>query len=101
VFVTGSLSNQSKFLWLRSKAYFIVENLKGSALAANIRLGWKCSSGTNTLAYYKYLQIAEEKAFYDIGPWSHCCKTFFLITDTADKLASVGHWLVFTAKVHS
>jgi len=44
-----------------------VEQLKGSskglapALATNIRVGWKSSPGTNTLAYYDF--------FVNYGPW--------------------------------
>jgi predicted small integral membrane protein len=46
-------------LWARPGAYPRVEHLKGPslrlalALSANIRLGWKGLSGTNTLAYYE------------------------------------------------
>ncbi len=33
----------------------------GPALLANIRLGWKGLSGTNTVAYYKYLEVKDIK----------------------------------------
>jgi hypothetical protein len=43
-------------LWVRTRAYPRVENLKGaSALPANIISGWKGLPGTNTLAYYENL----------------------------------------------
>jgi hypothetical protein len=38
------------------------------ALAANIRLGWKGFSATNTLAYYEHLLIAAIKSFITFGP---------------------------------
>jgi hypothetical protein len=38
------------------------------ALATNFRLGWKCQSETNTLAYYKHSQIVDLTKFYNILP---------------------------------
>ncbi len=54
--------------------YSRVENLKGVsllyelALPTNIRLGWKVLPGTNTLAYYENLQIADVQSFITLVP---------------------------------
>ncbi len=39
-----------------------------SALPANIRLGWRVSQGTNTLAYQVQWQITDAKCFIAFGP---------------------------------
>jgi hypothetical protein len=39
-------------------------------LLINIRLGWKCLSRANTLAYYEKSKITDKKIYY-IGPWSY------------------------------
>ncbi len=38
------------------------------ALTANVRLGWKFMSGTNTLAYYRKDLITYVKKLYGISP---------------------------------
>jgi hypothetical protein len=51
-----------------------VEHLKGAslglapALPANARRGWKGFPGTNTLAYYGYMQMSSIKSFIAQGP---------------------------------
>jgi hypothetical protein len=51
-----------------------MEHLKGASLGeatglpANIRLGWKGMSGTNTLPYYEKSIDYEPKFFYNIVP---------------------------------
>ncbi len=82
-----------------------MEHLKGSsiglapALTANIRPGWKCLPGTNTLAYYEDLYLTAVKSFITLAPvilftvqvtlaaetyygsftssWYQCHKTFY------------------------
>jgi hypothetical protein len=48
------------------------------ALPTNIKLVWKGLSGTNTLAYYKHLQITAVRRVVccNIKPWSQSYKTF-------------------------
>jgi hypothetical protein len=38
------------------------------AFTVNIRLGWKFSPGTNTLAYYENLYITAVKSFIGLAP---------------------------------
>jgi hypothetical protein len=38
------------------------------ALPANIRLGWKGSQGTNTVAYYEHLKMTDVKSFITLPP---------------------------------
>jgi hypothetical protein len=60
VFVPVRLFGLVYFFAYKLGAYLKVECLKDPplrealALHAIIRLGWKCSEGTNTLAYYKH-----------------------------------------------
>ncbi len=67
--------------WARPGAYPRVEHLKfasfkyATALPANIRLGWKCSAGTNTLAYGAKSVNYSRKMFGNTGP----CITFKLL----------------------
>jgi hypothetical protein len=37
-------------------------------LLANIRIGWKSLSGTNTLTYFEHLQITDGKSFITLAP---------------------------------
>jgi hypothetical protein len=57
-----------------------VATLWGRLLASptNIRLGWKGMPGTNTLAYYKNLQITAVKSFISSGPWCYYVENCFI-----------------------
>ncbi len=45
------------------KSMFVcdLEVEKFLALPTNVRLGWKCSPRTNTVAYYENVQITDQK----------------------------------------
>ncbi len=47
------------------------------ASLANIGLGSKGMSGTNSLAYREHSLITNVKAFYNIAPICQCYKNFF------------------------
>ncbi len=47
---------------------YVGSTLVGSSLAANIRLGWKQLTVTNTLAYYGMEQITAVKSFKLLVP---------------------------------
>jgi hypothetical protein len=48
------------------------------ALLTNIRLGWKCLPGTNTLAYYEHSEIMDVKSFITLCPGHISFKTFYI-----------------------
>ena len=60
MFVYGNEFQLSLMFVSKARAYPRMEHLKGASLdfalvlLANIRLGWKSTLGTNTLAYYEH-----------------------------------------------
>ncbi len=46
------------------------------ALPTNVRLGWKSLPRTNTLAYYKSLEITAVKSFITLAPGQNITKLF-------------------------
>jgi hypothetical protein len=61
---------------IKSGAYPRVEALK----PANIRLGWKGLSGTNTVAYYELTFINYgHKKFFNVDTWGNVIKHFLFM----------------------
>jgi hypothetical protein len=62
----------------KAGAYPIVAHKRSSdfkvgsfSLPTNISLGWKSSSGTETLADYEHSSITDVKSFITLGPGCH------------------------------
>ncbi len=51
------------------------------ALSPNIRLGWKCVTLANTVAYFKTAQITVVKKFYSTGLGVNIIKRFSFVTN--------------------
>jgi hypothetical protein len=69
-----SLSSLVYYMWVRPRAQPIVELLScalvwyAPGFLANIRLGWKGLSGTNTPAYYDHFINYSHKKFITLAP---------------------------------
>jgi len=60
-------------------------NGKLPALPANIRLGWKCMTVTNNLAYHETVRIIAIKSFKVTAPGAICYITFFFVSGKEAK----------------
>jgi hypothetical protein len=48
---------------------------------ANVRLDWKVTASTNTLAYLASSTVTKEKCFISLTPGVDATKTFFFVTE--------------------
>ncbi len=81
--MSGKLLNPSlMWLYLRVEHHWGALFGKAVAFIANIKLGWKGLTKTNTLAYYQHLLIMDIKSFITLGPSVNVIKLF----SSANKL---------------
>ncbi len=80
MFVPGKPSQPSLMFLVKARSYPRVEHLKSaslgqaSAVPANIMLGWRDLTVTNTLAHYKNLLITAIKNLIRVAPGANVIK---------------------------